>query len=87
MPIVKADQEKVLPDYFMDLYLHELGKRNTWQQDILGINSLWTVDPKNIQTILATKFQDYDLGSLRRKNFFPVLGNGIFTVDGKAWYV
>ncbi|KAK5046114.1 hypothetical protein LTR84_008571 [Exophiala bonariae] len=85
MPIVKADQERVLPDYFMDLYLHELGQRNTWQQDILGLNSVWTVDPKNIQTILATKFQDYDLGSLRRKNFFPVLGNGIFTVDGKAW--
>lgn len=26
-----------------------------------------------------------DLGPIRRDNFFPLLGNGIFTQDGKAW--
>jgi len=46
-----------------------------------------TVDPKNIQAVLATQFHDFSLGQTRRGNFFPLLGNGIFTNDGKAWWV
>lgn len=43
------------------------------------------LDEKNIQAILATQFKDFDIGPVRRGNFFPLLGNGIFTQDGKAW--
>ncbi|KAL3427594.1 cytochrome p450 family protein [Phlyctema vagabunda] len=42
-------------------------------------------DPENIQAILATKFQDFDLGEIRRKNFHDVFGDGIFTSEGEAW--
>ena len=83
--MMKADREQLLPDHFIDIYRHELGGRTTWQQPFLGTTAVFTVDSKNIQAILAQKFHDFDLGSLRRKNFFPMMGNGIFTVDGKAW--
>lgn len=43
-----------------------------------------TAEPENIQTLLATKFQDYDLGIIRHENFFALLGNGIFTADGEV---
>lgn len=46
---------------------------------------LQTAEPENIQMILALKFQDYDLGSLRKEAFKAVIGAGIFTADGEEW--
>ena len=44
-----------------------------------------TAEPANIQALLATKFHDFDLGVNRRKNFFSMFGNGIFTAEGDDW--
>ena len=82
--VVKADREKCVPDMFLAVY-EELGCPSTWTQLFLGTETLVTVDPKNIQAILATQFNDFELGETRRGNFAPVLGNGIFTADGRAW--
>jgi cytochrome P450 len=43
-----------------------------------------TVDPQNVQSILARNFQDYSLAH-QRKGFLSILGTGIFTTDGQAW--
>jgi hypothetical protein len=51
----------------------------------MGTDMYATVDPKNIQAILATQFNDFSLGPSRRGSFWPLLGNGIFTQDGKPW--
>lgn len=51
---------------------------------ILGKEMYNTKDPENIKAMLATQFTDYGLG-LRREQFFPLLGNGIFTLDGAGW--
>ncbi len=82
--LIKADKEKRIPDLFLNIY-EELGRPATWKQYFLGDDSILTVDPKNIQAILATQFNDFSLGEGRRRNFSPLLGNGIFTADGKAW--
>ncbi len=82
--LMKADTEKRVPDLFLDVY-EELGRVATWKQYFLGTDAILTVDPKNIQAILATQFNDFAIGDGRRKNFSPMLGNGIFTADGKAW--
>ena len=42
--------------------------------------TLLTIDPKNVQAVLSTNFKDFQLGDPRRQSFFPLLGNGIFTV-------
>lgn len=47
--------------------------------------SIVTTDPRNIQAILATQFEDFDLGKGRNAQFFPLLGDGIFTADGELW--
>ncbi|TVY59303.1 Cytochrome P450 52A5 [Lachnellula cervina] len=57
----------------------------TYQYTTPGSHHISTMDPKNIQAILATQFKDFDLGSTRRGNFWPLLGNGIFTQDGEGW--
>ncbi|KAG4423407.1 hypothetical protein IFR04_003511 [Cadophora malorum] len=78
-----ADKEKLFPI--------EMAKRTveigaiTYRYSVLGNNNIFTADEKNIQAILATQFSDFDLGPTRRGNFWPLLGNGIFTQDGAGW--
>ncbi|KAJ5097232.1 n-alkane-inducible cytochrome P450 [Penicillium angulare] len=50
----------------------------------VGRTVVQTCDPKNIQAVLALKFNDFDI-AIRQKPFGPLLGNGIFVSDGKAW--
>lgn len=80
---LKADREKLFPPDFAKR-VEEIGA-NTFRFALLGTDGVFTCEPKNIQAILATQFQDYDLGPIRRSNLFPLLGDGIFTQDGKAW--
>lgn len=42
-----------------------------------GRKHLFTIDPKNIQALLATQFKDFELGSVRRGSIHPLLGTGI----------
>jgi cytochrome P450 len=44
-----------------------------------------TSEPQNVQALLATQFNDFDLGPSRRDNFHSFIGNGIFTAEGSAW--
>lgn len=44
-----------------------------------------TAEPENIKTILATKFNDWNLPDSRKSSLIPLLGQGIFTSDGAAW--
>ena len=83
--VMAADKQQTVPNFFIDLYENELDCRTTWEQNFLGTRNFATVDPKNIQALLATQFNDFCLGHTRRNNFFPLLGNGIFTSDGRSW--
>lgn len=44
-----------------------------------------TCDPRVIQAVLATKFDDFGMGPLRRQSASPLLGKGIFTTDDEQW--
>ena len=80
---LQADKNKRFLDLCVTRF-KEIGAP-THQYHTMGNESIFTIDPKNIQAILATQFHDFGLGPTRRKNFFPLLGNGIFTADGKVW--
>jgi hypothetical protein len=43
----------------------------------LGRNHVFTIDPKNIQAVLATQFKDFELGQVRQATMHPLLGTGI----------
>ncbi|KAF2203067.1 cytochrome P450 52A11 [Delitschia confertaspora ATCC 74209] len=45
-----------------------------------------TADPENIKAILATQFKDFGKGEEFRRDWYPFLGNGIFTTDGNMWH-
>lgn len=56
----------------------------TFAQYILGGRGVDTNDPRNIEAVLTTQFQEFNLGA-RKREFQPLLGDGIFTQDGQAW--
>ena len=60
----------------------ELG--NTFTASLLGNTLILTIEPENIKTILANKFDDFGLGR-RLQHFSPLLTGGIFVNDGEPW--
>lgn len=85
----EADKAKLFPDLMLTRHnnmIKETGRVcTTFKSNLLGQEIYFTSDPKNIQAMLATQFQDYDLGPARRGNMIATLGDGIFVQDGKAW--
>lgn len=81
--LIKAAEAGREPEEYGDMFVEE-GCR-TFATTVLGVTFIQTVEPKNVQALLATQFHDFALGKLRRRTFFPLLGNGIFTSDGKTW--
>ncbi|CAG7925900.1 unnamed protein product [Penicillium olsonii] len=67
---------------FQSQYFDKLGPNMTFK--LFGNQGFLTADPKNVEAILATNFEDWELGS-RRPGLFPMLGEGIFTQDGRPW--
>ncbi|KAK8115251.1 cytochrome p450 domain-containing protein [Apiospora kogelbergensis] len=48
--------------------------------------SISTDEPENLKTVLATRFDDWDIPRHRVRGFHPVLGyHSIFTVNGPEW--
>ena len=80
---IKADRASEFPELMIRRYAEM--KNRTYEYYIAGSKGYLTADPKNLQAILATQFHDFGLGPMRSGNIFPLLGKGIFTVDGKSW--
>ncbi|KAK4865999.1 hypothetical protein LT330_008739 [Penicillium expansum] len=57
----------------------------TFKARILNRKFIFTVEPQNIQTILALKFKDFGISSARIDALRPLMGKGIFGVDGSEW--
>lgn len=45
-----------------------------------------TIDPRNVEHILKLKFDNYVKGNWFRDRLVDLLGDGIFNVDGAAWF-
>ena len=47
--------------------------------------TIYTIEPDNIKTMLHTKFSDYHRSRNMPNALDPVMGQGVFTSNGKAW--
>ena len=83
--LLKADRENRVPQKLLQISLNT--GHATFVQSVGGFEAIVTSDPKNVQAVLALQFKDFELGSLRRKNFFLMLGNSIFTTHRQSWWV
>ncbi|KAL5340880.1 cytochrome P450 [Aspergillus crustosus] len=79
--IIQATKQRRSIEHLSDRY-DEYG--TTFYQEMLGNITISTIDPENLKAILGTQFQDFSLGT-RHRQFYPTLGDGIFTSDGAVW--
>lgn len=77
----QAVKEKRWIEYLAEQY-DSIGR--TFSQRIFTRNLISTTEPENLKAMLATQFKDFCLGN-RHEEFFPLLGDGIFTLDGAGW--
>lgn len=79
--ILKAGKEQMIPPLIERRYktLSEQENRlvTTMRFRSLGEKHIHTMDPKNIQAVLATQFKDFELGPPRQQGLRPFLGVGI----------
>lgn len=83
--LIQADKNSLVPQWMEERHKRACAKAGreitTFHQNVMGGENYFTIEPKNIQAILATQFKDFGLGIVRNRNFSPLLGHGI--VSGK----
>ncbi len=72
---------------WLDMWYHRyLDVGSTFESATVSIEPIiFTNEPENIKTILATDFKTFELGDRRRRLMDPLVGPGIFSNDGQAW--
>ncbi|KAI5785825.1 cytochrome P450 [Geopyxis carbonaria] len=71
----------------MHYWLQQKPETNTVRVDSLGTTTIVTNEPRNLQVMLATEFDNFRLGGFRERCFKPFIGSGIFTQDGHEWSI
>lgn len=79
-----ADEKKQFPELLIEREetMSKLHGREcaTFKTEVMGSTQYFTSDPENIKAMLATQFEDYDLGPARRGNMIRTLGDGIVSL-------
>ena len=71
---------------FLEAWQHRgIALGHTFSFWLCGTRKLVTAEPENMQAILSTSFDDFELGLNRRAGFGALIGNAIFAVDGAQW--
>jgi hypothetical protein len=81
LQLAQAAKEKRWVEYIAARY-DEYGY--TFSQKMLGRVAISTIEPENLKALLSSQFEDFCLGT-RHREFYPTLGDGIFTLDGAGW--
>lgn len=77
------DLKKSGEDILDDILVPDFKDASTVQVTAFdGSHMVNTVEPANLQAMLATQFKDFEVGKRRHGAFGPLLGNSIFTSDG-----
>ena len=80
--LIQVKREGRLLDFAQKIY--DDVKALTFVIKIVGVPVIITRDPENMKAVLATQFNDFALGT-SHAHFKPLLGDGIFTLDGNGW--
>nr|B8QHP1.1 RecName: Full=Cytochrome P450 52-M1; Short=CYP52-M1; AltName: Full=Cytochrome P450 monooxygenase CYP52-M1 [Starmerella bombicola]ACD75398.1 cytochrome P450 monooxygenase CYP52-M1 [Starmerella bombicola] len=83
MDMIKTAKSYTLLEVQYDRVFNKFKARTYLRQAPLQYQ-IFTIEPENIKTILATKFNDFGLGA-RFHTVGKVFGQGIFTLSGNGW--
>lgn len=79
--ILKASKEGRILEFSEEMFP---AHQDTIKLRLCGTEIIATTNPENVKHVLATQFQDFDLG-FRTSVMIPLLGEGVFTLDGTGW--
>ncbi|KAF5639064.1 cytochrome P450 monooxygenase 52A13 [Fusarium sp. NRRL 52700] len=82
LKLMKVFKEKRLLETFANDFYKTVGI--TFLVERGSQQTIFTIDPENIKTVLVLKFKDYGL-AFRAPLFNPVTGGGMFVSDGEEW--
>ncbi|CVL02464.1 related to cytochrome P450 alkane hydroxylase [Fusarium mangiferae] len=82
LKLMRVFKEKRLLETFANDFYKTVGI--TFLVERGSQQTIFTIDPENIKTVLALKFKDYGL-AFRAPLFNPVTGGGMFVSDGEEW--
>ncbi|KAL8860674.1 MAG: hypothetical protein Q9178_003027 [Gyalolechia marmorata] len=84
LDILKRQYDVLPSQRLLASYSKDIDKMPNMEIHLFGQVGYLTTDPRNLESMLSTRFEDWGLGS-RRAGLFPMLGEGIFTQDGRPW--
>ncbi|KAG5357117.1 Cytochrome P450 52A13 [Yarrowia sp. C11] len=84
IPFLVESKKNRMLEFVQWMFESQVFPGYTCKTTVFGVDMYHTVDPENLKAVLATQFKDFCLGE-RHAQFLPVLGNGIFTLDGQGW--
>jgi cytochrome P450 len=83
---IRATKNDWGPQYVAQTTDAEMGKDvHTFYVPIFDFEVMMTRDPANVQAVLATESQDWDIGEYRTASWAPMFGDGVFTARGEHW--
>lgn len=80
--VLQAKKEGTMAEFVQERF--NIVDSLTLKLELAKVPVLITKDPENVKAVLATQFNDFALGT-RHAHFKPLLGDGIFTLDGEGW--
>ncbi|KAK3675515.1 hypothetical protein LTR78_004598 [Recurvomyces mirabilis] len=80
---LRKSGEDILDDIIAADFANSVGTVQRTMHE--GSQVITTIEPANLQSMLATQFEDFGTGHLRYLQLGPVLGRSIFTSDGPFW--
>ncbi|KAL8660659.1 MAG: hypothetical protein Q9202_006316 [Teloschistes flavicans] len=84
LDILKRQYDVLPAQKLLDSYSQYFDTMPEMEIHLFGQVGYLTTDPRNLESMLSTRFEDWGLGA-RRAGLFPMLGEGIFTQDGRPW--
>ena len=83
--LIKDTKEHTKSVYLAEIMRQYAAYGKTHEIRFLNARMIRTMDPKNIQAVLALNAKDFGLQPLREGLAMPLFGRGINTTDGEAW--
>lgn len=81
--VVKASANKRFLAFFNDEHFNKYG--HTFEMNLVGHDMILTNEPQNVQAVLASKFDDFEIGARRRAHSSQLVGVGLLNADGPVW--
>lgn len=81
--LVGASSRNRFLAFFHEEHFKKYG--HTFEMNLVGHDLIITNEPRNVQAVLASQFEDFAIGPRRRAHSKQLVGIGLLNADGPVW--